>query len=64
MKQEYKQAYTAPQAELFELKQSMNVLEDFSVKAEVGEPEYGDTWGDIDDQHWGRYDRTRNNPAY
>lgn len=54
MNREYKQTYEAPKMVRFELKPSLNVLEDFSIETTLGEPEYGEDWGDLEDQHWGR----------
>ena len=54
MNREYKQTYEAPKMVRFELKPSLNVLEDFSIETTLGEPEYGGDWGQLDNQHWGR----------
>lgn len=57
MKREYKQAYEAPKMVRFELKSTLNVLDNFSVEATPGpDPSYDSSaWGDLDDQHWGHY---------
>ena len=55
MNREYKQAYEAPKMVRFELKPSLTVLADLSIETTPGpEPEYGEDWGDLEDQHWGR----------
>ena len=55
MNRPYKQAYEAPKMESLKLRQSLNVLEAFSIETTADDPTLGGEWGDLDDQPWGRY---------
>nr|WP_314661031.1 hypothetical protein [uncultured Porphyromonas sp.] len=54
MNKTYHQAYQAPRAKRFELKQSMDILLGFSLEGHIEEPKYESDWGIDAGNSWGR----------
>ena len=51
----YKQAYEAPQVELIQIKQTLDILAGGSGNGSVEDGEWGDDWGDREGHDWGNY---------